>query len=345
MVLAELDGHSIEMTGRPLVSGGEVRRTMDGRIGLHVDEFPEQAALRRWQRRDFEAVERGVAKQWRQELGAQNLTRLVEQARGILPANRKVADMAQLKHFIDGFCEGSDRGMIPLLAEMLGLSAQRARELRRRWERGFKRPLDRFVPYTAHVFKADLLFYLGVARGFISADRPSNLVDFAYLYYLPFAAAFVSGDRLHARSAPLLMADDQVFMKTDELKAALQELDAHYDGLPPEVKQLGVLTFATYPPSDLDNAVTRLWDTRMRSDWRTIAARREVTIARPPDTQRGWQAVRELEVELRGAELMEDGKALGPEAPDYTLRQRFLPATKGRWRMVPDDVGVSDPAS
>jgi hypothetical protein len=33
MVLAELDGYRIEMTGRPLISGGEVRHATDGRIG------------------------------------------------------------------------------------------------------------------------------------------------------------------------------------------------------------------------------------------------------------------------------------------------------------------------
>jgi hypothetical protein len=63
MLLAELAGGTIDMTGRPVISGGDVRRAADGKVGLHVDEFPEQTALRRWQSHDFEAVERVVAKQ------------------------------------------------------------------------------------------------------------------------------------------------------------------------------------------------------------------------------------------------------------------------------------------
>lgn len=341
VVLAELDGYKVEMSGRPLVSGGDVRRASDGRIGLHVDEFPEQAALLRWQRHDFEAVERGVAKQWRQELATQNLDDLVQRAGAILPGDRKISDLPQLKEFIDEFCDGRDRRLIPLVAGMLGLSDGQARALRKRWERELKRPLDRFVPYTVHVFKVDLLFYLGIARGFISADRPSNLADFAYLYYLPFADAFVSGDGLHARTAPLFMDDGQTFVTAGELKAALKELDAHYDALPAAIKQLGVLAFASYPPSTLHNAVTHLWDARMRPDWREIAARQESTPAVPPDTEAGRRVVRELEAELDGAELVDDDTALGPAGPDYAFRQRLVPATKGRWRMVPVEAEAS----
>ena len=40
--------------------------------------------------------------------------------------------------------------------------------------------------------------------------------------------------------------------------------------------------------------------------------------------------------------MVDDDTALGPEGPDYAFRQRFLPAIKGRWRMVPGDVELSD---
>ena len=65
-------------------------------------------------------------------------------------------------------------------------------------------------PTATHVFKVDLLFYLGIYRGFISGERASNKVDMAYLYYLPFAMVFVSGDRLHRRTAPLFLRDESV---------------------------------------------------------------------------------------------------------------------------------------
>jgi len=174
MVLAELAGGTIDMTGRPVISGGDVRRAADGRVGLHVDEFPEQTALRRWQSHDFEEVERVVAKQWRDELATQNLDEMVDLVKVILPSDRKISNLHQLKAFIDEFGERGDRRVISFAADVLGLSDKDKRALRKRWEKGLRRPLDRFAPYSAHVFKVDLLFYLGIARGFISRDRASS---------------------------------------------------------------------------------------------------------------------------------------------------------------------------
>lgn len=340
VVLAELAGERINMTGRPLVSGGELRRAADGKVGWHVDEFPEQTTLRRWQAQDFEAVERVVARQWRDELAAQNLDEMVELVKVILPAHRKISDLQQLKTFIDDFCERRDRTVIPLAADVLGLSDKDARALRKRWERELRRPLDRFAPYSAHVFKVDLLFYLGVARGFISADRASNLVDMAYLYYLPFAAAFVSGDGLHRRTAPLFMTGQRKsFIGALDFKEALQQLDAHYEALPNEIKQLGVLAFASYPPATLDNVITRLWDGHMRPDWREAAAKLEAALGAPRDAESDRRTVDELNAQIDDTELVVDEPAaIGPQGPDYVLRRRYVAATKGKWRMVSAEV-------
>lgn len=73
-----------------------------------------------------------------------------------------------------------------------------------RWISAGRPNLDVFLPYTAHVLRVDLLDYLGMHRSFIWSERASNRVDMAYLYYLQFAMAFLSGDRLHNRTAPLL---------------------------------------------------------------------------------------------------------------------------------------------
>jgi len=339
MLLAELAGQKIDMTGRPVISGGDVKRAADGKLGVHLDEFPEQTALRRWQSHDFEAVERVVAKQWRGELATQNLDAMVDLVKVILPTDHKISDLRQLKAFIDEFCERGDRRVISLAADVLGLSDKDARALRKRWEKDLKRPLDRFAPYSAHVFKVDLLFYLGIARGFISADRASNVADMAYLYYLPFAAAFASGDGLHRRAVPLFLSDGQSFIDANALKSALRELNAHYEALPEEIKQLGVLAFASYPPPTLDNAVTRLWDNHMRPDWRDLAANLEANLGAPRDEESDRRTVDELNAQIDEAELVTDqSAALGPGEPDYVLRRRLVPATKGKWRMVSADV-------
>jgi hypothetical protein len=184
-----------------------------------------------------------------------------------------------------------------------------------------------------------LVFYLGIHRGFISGERASNKADMAYLYYLPFAKAFTSRDKLHRRTVPLFLREDQSYLEADELKAALREFDEHYDRLPEEIKQLGVLGFASYPPSGIDNVITRLWDAHMRPDWRAVAKRHEAELGKPRDQEADRETVAELTQRMAEARPVSDAKANRGEAGhDYIVITRQVPATKGKWRIVPSDV-------
>ncbi|MGH3103842.1 MAG: hypothetical protein ACRDN6_07085, partial [Gaiellaceae bacterium] len=102
----------------------------------------------------------------------------------------------------------------------------------------------------------------------------------AYLYCLPFCMLFTSGDNLHQRTAPLFLRPNQSFADAAAFKAALKELDDYYDRLPGEIKVLGVMAFAHYPPADLDNLVVELWDKHMRPDWRDGAETPEQVLQR-----------------------------------------------------------------
>ncbi len=236
LVLGELSGLPITMTGQVIVNAGEVRQAPDGSVGVHVDEFPEQAALLRWSEHDFLEIERDAARKWRADLAKQDPERQIAVLKNILPVKAKYSDLGQLKEFIDSFCASREPEVITLALEVLGVPNEFKRAALQRWESAGNPTLDEFAPYTTHVFKVDLLFYLGIYRGFISGERASNRVDMAYLYYLPFAMVFVSGDKLHHRTAPLFLRDDQSYLGHEELKAALAELDKHYDTLPEEVE-------------------------------------------------------------------------------------------------------------
>jgi hypothetical protein len=250
-----------------------------------------------------------------------------------------LSDLEQLKSFIDSFCSNSEPEVLALALDVLAVPKDYRQIALHRWLSEGQPPLDRFAPYSTHVFKVDLLFYLGIDRGFISGQRASNKVDMAYLYYLPFAMVFISGDRLHHRTAPLFLRRNQTYVRADELKAALRELDEHYDALPEEIKELGVLAIASYPPSDIDNAVTRQWDIHMRRDWRDVAKANEAELAKPRDREADRKMVAELNRKLDEARpvLGEQG-ALGEGGPDYIVIRRQMPATKGRWRMVSKEV-------
>jgi hypothetical protein len=281
LILAELTGQSITMTGRVIVGAGDVKQAPDGAIGVHVDEFPEQAMLVRWRNHEFLEIERLAAKGWRAELAEHDPDQLVGLLKNIFPAGTKISDLEQLKAFIDRFCSSTDREVIELALDVVGVRDEYKGFALARWEADGMPPLDRFAPYTTHVFNVDLLFYLGIHLGFISGERASNRADMAYLYYLPFGMVFVSGDRLHHRTVPLFLREDQSYVRADDLKQALREIDEHYDVLPEEIKELGVMQFASFPPYDLDNVVTQLWDKHMRPDWREIARCQEAERAKP----------------------------------------------------------------
>lgn len=52
--------------------------------------------------------------------------------------------------------------------------------------------------------------------------------------------------------------DLQLFEYVRQQKAV--ELDQHYSLLPEEIRERGVFSFATYPPTDSSFLVTQLWD-------------------------------------------------------------------------------------
>lgn len=114
LILGELAGQEIEMTGQAVIGAGDVKKAPDGSVGVHVDEFPEEAALLRWKNHDFLEVERAAAKRWRAELAEHDPDRLIGVLKNILPTDPKVSDLEQLKAYIDSFCSSSEPEVIAL---------------------------------------------------------------------------------------------------------------------------------------------------------------------------------------------------------------------------------------
>lgn len=326
-------------TGRPVIAGGKPKKNADGTFSIHFDEFPEAAALNRWHEGDFLDIERNVAKEWRHNLQNQNSETQINILRNIFPTGLKISNLEQLKVEIDKFCESSDVHVIGLALDTVGVPASAQKRIVSRWEGEGSPKLTEFAPYATHVFKVDLLYYLGIDRGFISGVRASNKVDMAYLYYLPFSMAFVSGDNLHQRTVPLFLRDDQTFVLANEMKTALQEFDAYFDSLPEDVKKLGVMHIAGYPPAHLDNVITKIWDKSMRPDWRKISKEQEDERSKPrPKTKEDAQFTKAINQSHDTAEDIEEGAPF-PNADDVdqVFLKRSMPVSKGKWRMISED--------
>ena len=137
----------------------------------------------------------------------------------------------------------------------------------RRWNEAGCPSLREFAPYTAYALTVELFFQMALAGDLISTERPSNRMDIAYLFYLPFCQVFISGDRLHRRCAPLFMRPDQEFVWAHDLKADLARLNAHYLALPEAERDRGVMKFAHLPPKDGDFLIARIYD-QFGEHWR-----------------------------------------------------------------------------
>jgi hypothetical protein len=100
--------------------------------------------------------------------------------------------------------KGKPFELLKLALIFLNVPEQLYRQIVKRWRLANNPPLVDFAPYAAYVLKVEIFFQVAIAANLIASKRPSNRVDIAYLFYLPFCMMFVSSDRLH-RDVPLCL--------------------------------------------------------------------------------------------------------------------------------------------
>ena len=338
LCLAELSGHhAVEMCGRPALGGATpVRR--EGKVGLYYDESREAKAFARWQQGHFQELERDFASQWRTLLRNADhgsLARLVKSTLRIHSTPRNLPDaFAIAKEVVHG--SGQQFLTLKTAYTLLGLPSGDFRMIEERWKRSGYRPVVEYAPYTAHCLLVDVFFHIAVDKGLISPTRSSNRIDLAYLYYLPFAMAFVSNDKLHRRIAPLFLTENQVFIWGQELKDDLKALDEHFSRLPRSELDRGLFHFAARPPDDDRFLTTRLWKQlgmQMRSANSDL----------PPELVEALlQEVGKLE---DAARQKVGGRFTAAEVRDAESIsiQRAVPTRRGKWRLLPPNTPPGQP--
>jgi hypothetical protein len=278
LVEAELFGvDTVAMDGRCVLVGGRPV-TLNEQKGIIFSQSPEEEAFHRWQRRDFLGAERNVAKRWRAALAVSDFERGYQFFRERFLGGKSLKDFDEVKARTDESIDRPDQeSSFRFGMTLFDIAPDAQAKIIERWRGSRKPKIHEFAPYFKFLYSVELFFYLGLASDLISRDRPTNKVDLAYLYYLPFCRVFTSKDKLHERTVPLFMRANQTFVRSDELKADLANLDAHYSGLPDEIKRSGLHRFANNPPEDTSFLVTRLWDTYMPK-WREwIEKAKEIT--------------------------------------------------------------------
>jgi hypothetical protein len=131
--------------------------------------------------------------------------------------------------------------------------------IKRRWV-ALGRPAFRdFAPYASFALRLTMTFMLAVSLQRIP-ERPTNVIDLQYLYYLPFCQVFTSGDKLHRDLAPVFMNSNQRFIWGQDLKAALSQFVAHYAQHDEELRKQGMVGFARFPPLELNTVIHDVYD-------------------------------------------------------------------------------------
>ena len=182
----------------------------------------------------------------------------------------------------------------------------------------------------------ELFFRIALASDLISSERRSNWVDMAYLFYLPFCVVFVSSDKLHRKCAPLLLRGDQEFVWGPDLKEGLREVNEHYLTYPENVRDEGLLRFASRPPAEGEFAVSELWD-RHAPRWRS-QLRSQVG-----GDAEGMPGLEERVRRFKDATPV-DSSAMGEDGPEFVSLERRVKPVRGSWRQVPKDLADPDTA-
>jgi hypothetical protein len=172
---------------------------------------------------------------------------------------------------------------------------------------------------------------MALAGDLISTERPSNRMDIAYLFYLPFCQVFVSGDKLHRRCAPLFIRHDQEFVWAHDLKADLTRLNAYYSTLPEAERDSGIIKFAYLPPKEGDFLTARIYD-RFGKHWRQ---EREEVKLRDPATEKAL--VDELTAFRKSTDTIPDSANFDDRSFNCHSLTRQIHKRKGNWWQLPKD--------
>jgi len=334
MFESDLMGSPIAMDMRTIIHRGTTKQTPTGEISVFYKQSPEEAAFQRWKDRKFLEVEREVAKKWREALSNLSFDSMIGTVKNIVPVGTHFSNMQDVKTFVDEFVKGKDKALLDLTFIVLGIREDVSEAITARWQKEGCPPLNIFAPYAAYALSVDLFLYLCMNSSFISKQRQSNKIDFSYLYYLPFCRVFVSNDNLHERTIPLFLKEGQKFIKGVDLKAGLRELDEYYSKLPEDVKNKGVMSFASYPPRDVNTFIGQLFN-ELGWSWQKDAEEKDKGTNLPPDKEL-LKRFKDIE---DNAQIVEDQKSTTSDEADSVFFQRFSTVKKGKWNVLPKDIG------
>ena len=329
---AELLGYPLALDGRPLLASAQPVK--QGQLtGVVIEEPPESAAFLRWQDREFTELERQNAALWRKQITELDLDSVQQLLKRLKVDADKCKTLGDAVFLANQVVSSQDRSIdkMHLALVFLDIDPYLHREIHERWSNSSYKPITAYAPFVAHVLTIELFFQIAIASNLISRDRPSNRMDIAYFFYLPFCKIFTSTDKLHRKCAKVLLHSTQCFVWGNDLKSDLANLNRHYFSYPDRIREQGIMSFATRPPADIESMVAQLWD-QFCPRWRDLS---QVKTDSSTQTDKILETIRKISKAppARGEDIDFD-----VQNPNAMLVKRKIRRKRGSWYQIPKNL-------
>lgn len=310
--------------GRVMLAGGRHVQLGDKK-GVVFEHSKEAEAVSRWSKGEFIDLERNIARQWRRALTAIDLDGMVRNVMGALGHWRKPKSLEDARQMADTIIDNMDSEWLLRFGLDLVGAPETIEYVVGTWIHKRRPPLREYLPYFVFVLTINIFFCLVLPAQLLRQVKPSHKVDLAYLYYLPFCMVFTSKDNFHAEVVPLFLRPEQTFVNGIDLKEDLKRLVAHYEALPEEVRDTGLIHFAAHPPEDTTFLTTRLWDQYLPA-WRELKNRPVL----PRDPEEEKRLVDEINRQTDSPELQPSDET-DIDKMNYATIRRMVYGKKGKW--------------
>lgn len=325
----ELKGGGVKLDLRPHLQGGEPT-FLDGKKGMVFDVPEEQHAFQRWSNCEFLEVEKTIAKSWRKYLENGTIQREDKFLESLAPRRSEIKNLEDVRFYSEKMfnCITQDHQLFTYIFQRLNIPPVIQQRIYQLFLHRKPLSFQTQYPYLNHILRVESFFYLAVRSDLISHKRLTNYVDFTYYFYLPFAMVFVSCDKLHKRTGPKLITENQRFVDGNALKTDLKKLNDHYLTLPEAIREKGIHDFAPRPPSHWTGPIADVWDQFMPG-WRKYKK-----LVLKPEQEK--EMVKRL-IEQDAARINNQEIPAEEELQQISLK-RLVAKKKGSWFQLPKDI-------
>jgi hypothetical protein len=259
ILVADLLGAGVPL--KPIIprTGGRECIAPDGSKGIVFDEPFEDQLLRRWARGIFKDEDYSEAKDHYDKRGY-DLDSSGKTMAKTYPRNAKFKSLDDLVAHIDYIYSvfPDQEQVVDSLISITNIAPQDKNAIKTRWKSGIYSNFQNFANYAFYCYRLGSVFWVAVTSGLIPTSKHAKaIIDYEYIYYLPFVHAFCSKDNFHRDLSGYFLRPDQDFIWGDDLKE-------YKNRMTDSDKRLYEIHFDHYPPPLADSITYDIWQKRMR---------------------------------------------------------------------------------